>query len=134
MKNVKWFFLYLNGKYLHTSLCYKINIFWLELCLFRGTGKTYNYGLPLTSTLKVQVLLLSYESEAVHVTVICPIVKLDPDAGSHVMLGVSPELSVAIGSSHSTKRVGLPGCVVKLWLKGHESNRGSSLSETIKPR
>ena len=77
----------------------------------------------------MQLLLLSYASEAPHVTRVRPIVKLVPDAGSHVMLGVSPELSVAIGWSHSTKRVGLPGSVVKVWFKGQDSNRGPSLSE-----
>ncbi len=76
----------------------------------------------------MQLLLLPYPSEAVHVTDVCPIVKLLLNARSHTMVGMSPELSVAIGGSHSTKRVGLPGSVVLVWFKGQYSNRGSSLS------
>ena len=45
----------------------------------------------------MQLLLLPYASNAVQVTEVCPIVKLVPVVGSHVMVGVSLELSVAIG-------------------------------------
>ncbi len=77
----------------------------------------------------MQFLLLPYASKAVHVTDVCPIVKLLPDTGSQVMVTFSPELSVAIGGSHSTNRVGLLGSVVLVWFKGQYSNRGSSLSK-----
>ncbi len=62
--------------------------------------------------LKVQSRLFPYISKAVHVTDVYPIVKLVPEVRSQVMVGLSPELSVAIGCSHSTIRVGLPGVVV----------------------
>ena len=56
----------------------------------------------------MQLLVLPYGSKAVHVTDVCPILKLLPDAESHIMVGLSPELSVALGDSHCTTLVGLP--------------------------
>ena len=61
--------------------------------------------------LKVQSRLFPYISKAVHVTDVYPIVKLVPEVRSQVTVTSSPELSVAIGDSHSTNRVGLPGAV-----------------------
>ncbi len=76
----------------------------------------------------MQLLLFPYASKAVHVTDVCPIANVLPDDGSHVMVGLSPELSEATESSHSTRRVDIPGSVVVVWLPGQYCITGSSLS------
>ena len=57
-----------------------------------------------------------------------PIVKLLPEGGLQTTLGLSSELSVALGCCHSTKAVDLPGSVLLDWFAGHSSNTGASLS------
>jgi hypothetical protein len=51
----------------------------------------------LTVTVKVQVVVLSSESLAVHVTVVVPTAKVEPDAGEQTTVVSPPQLSVAVG-------------------------------------
>ena len=59
------------------------------------------------STLNEQLSVFPYPSRAVQVTFVEPIVKLVPEGGLQITAGLSPELSVASGSCHTTKAVWL---------------------------
>ncbi len=63
-------------------------------------------------------------------------VKLALEAGTHVTVGISPELSVACGSSQTATLVGLPVSVLIVWFAGQEAKRGDSISavEGLKKR
>ena len=50
-------------------------------------------------------------STASHVTVMFPIGSLVPDGGLQAIEVTFPELSIAVGSSHSTRAVDLPTSV-----------------------
>ena len=54
--------------------------------------------------------------------------KLDPDSGEHDILIASAELSVALGSCHSTTAVDCPGPISLDWLVGQEFITGFSSS------
>ena len=58
--------------------------------------------------LKLHSALLPLPSTASHCIVVCPIIKLISDSGSHKTLGVFPELSVAFGVCHKTVAVDFP--------------------------
>ena len=79
-------------------------------------------------TLNEQLYVFPYPSRAVQVTRVEPIVKLVPEGGLQITVGLSPELSVADGSCHSIKAVGCPGSVFLVWLAGQDSSTGFSLS------
>ena len=51
-------------------------------------------------------------SLASHVTSVCPIVKSLPDRGIQTIEEMDPELSVAIGTSHSTMAVPWPSSAI----------------------
>ena len=54
-------------------------------------------GVPSTIvTVNVHVPVLPATSVAVHVTVVVPALKVEPDAGTHATVGV-PQLSVPVG-------------------------------------
>ena len=74
------------------------------------------------------MLVLPLLSTASHVTNDRPMVKLLPDNGLQVTVGLSPELSVALGCCQTATAVGSPGWVSSVWLKGHISNFGASVS------
>ena len=71
--------------------------------------------------------MFPYPSRAVQVTFVKPIVKLVPEGGLQITVGLSPELSVAGGSCHSIKAVDCPGSVLLISL-GQDSNTGFSMS------
>ena len=96
------------------------------------TPHEVNYNVPLTSIRKVHVLLLPLLSTASHVTNVCPIVNPIPGSGSQVTSSLSPELSVAEGCCQTASAVGWPGWVFNVWLSGHISNSGASLSKIRK--
>ncbi len=50
------------------------------------------------------------------------------DAGTHVTVGISPELSVTCGSSQTATLVGLPVSVLIVWFAGQYVKRGGSIS------
>src|SRR3954469_72707 len=52
---------------------------------------------PPTSTVNVAFEVLPLASVATHVTTVWPILKLEPEAGSHVTVGFGSSLSVAVG-------------------------------------
>ncbi len=55
-----------------------------------------------TVTLNEQLDVSPTVSVAVHVTVVAPKLKVDPEAGEHATVGVKPELSVAVGFVYVT--------------------------------
>ena len=59
--------------------------------------------------MKAQFALLSLESVAVHVTVVAPIGKQEPDAGEQPKIGAG-QLSVTVGFGYVTTRHLLPRC------------------------
>ena len=61
-------------------------------------------------------------------TFVGPIGNVVPGSESHVMFGSWLELSVAMGSLHETTAAACRGFVVLVWVDGHNSNRGGSLS------
>ena len=73
----------------------------------------YNRSLlvPITSTLKVQLALFICSSSANTRTIEFPAGKSLPDSGLTRTVGVFPEFSVMIGSSHVTIARFLPGSV-----------------------
>jgi hypothetical protein len=56
---------------------------------------TVGFCVSLTVTVKVQLAELLLESLTVHVTVVTPFWKVDPDAGTHDGVTI-PQLSVAV--------------------------------------
>ncbi len=56
-------------------------------------------GLSFIVTVNVHDALLVQASVAVHVTVVVPAAKVEPDAGEQTTVGV-PQLSVAVGLVH----------------------------------
>ncbi len=83
------------------------------------------------STLNEQLSVFPYPSRAVQITFAEPIVKLVPEGGLQITVGMSPELSVAGGFCHSIKAVDCLGSVLLVWLRQY-SNTGLSLSIDIK--
>ena len=55
-----------------------------------------------TFTVKEQPPLLPAPSEAVHMTLVVPTGKLEPDAGSHVTVGLGSHASVAVTTNSTT--------------------------------
>ena len=62
------------------------------------------------------------------ITFVEPIVKLVPEGGLQITVGLSPELSVAGGLCHTIKAVDCPGSVLLVWFAGQDFNTGFSLS------
>src|SRR3989442_3399993 len=58
-------------------------------------------GSRVTVTVKSDVAVLPARSVAVHVTVVTPTVKIEPDAGSHATESI-PTLSADVGSGYET--------------------------------
>jgi len=69
---------------------------WLSHCVTFG-GQALITGVSLIVTVNVQ-LDSPQELLAVHVTRVCPVLKLDPDAGEHVTVGAG--VPIAVGSVH----------------------------------
>jgi len=51
----------------------------------------------LTVTVKLQLAVFPFESVAVQVTVVVPLLKVDPEAGLQVVVTPPPQLEVAVG-------------------------------------
>ena len=88
-------------------------------------------NLPVMFTVKSQVARFPLLSFASHVTKVCPMVKLYPDAGSHVTLMASSKLSEGTGGCHDIIAVGWPSSVSWLILAGQDSIVGCSASVLI---
>src|SRR6476646_9438053 len=59
-------------------------------------------SVSLTVTVKLQFLEFPAASVAVHVTVLLPFGKVEPEAGTHVTVGFPGQLSVAVGVANVT--------------------------------
>jgi hypothetical protein len=55
------------------------------------------FCVSVTVTVKVQVPVLGTVSVAVQVTVVTPLAKVEPEAGTHVTVRAPSQLSVAVG-------------------------------------
>ena len=75
-----------------------------------------------------QITCFAALSIASHFTPVCPILKLNPDAGLHVTLRVLLEWSEAVSGSHVTTAVGCSLSVFRVVLSGHESMVGYASS------
>lgn len=85
----------------------------------------------LTITVKLHIAVFFDESVAVHVTVVVPLLKLDPDAGEQATVGAGLQLSVAVGEEKVTSAVQTFGSVLCVMLFGHVIV-GGVLSTTVR--
>ena len=94
-----------------------------------GGQVTLGNSRSLTMTLKLQEALFPLASVAVQVTVLVPLLKLDPLGGTHAF--VAPEqLSLTVGAAKFTTRAHKPGAVLVVMSVGHVM-AGKSLSLTV---
>src|SRR3989449_7673065 len=89
-----------------------------------GTGRSVS----LTVTVKVQLELLPDASVAVHTTLVAPLAKLEPDAGTH-MIEPPRQLSVKLAVK-LTLLVHCPGAALTVMLPG-QLGTGRSVSVTV---
>ena len=91
-------------------------------------GVLYNISLPVTVTVNRQVAWLPLASWNVYVTWVVPRGKLLNGACDLSTVGLSPELSVAVGSGHVTVVVVEPGATGMLMLPGQLLITGAIVS------
>ena len=87
----------------------------------------------LTVTVKLHIDMLFDESFTVHVIVVVPFGKVDPDAGLHVGAPTPGQLSLTTGAGYVTTAWQTFGSVPCVMLAGHVMFGGCvSLTETVK--
>ena len=87
--------------------------------------------ISLTVTVKLHIAVLLDESVAVQVTVVVPLLKVDPDAGEQATVGAGVQLSVAVGGVKVTTAVQTFGSVDFVILAGQAPMTGFSVSLSV---
>ena len=85
----------------------------------------------LTVTVKLHDDVLLDESVAVQVTVVTPLLKVEPEAGAHATVGAGVQLSVAVGAVKLATAVHTFGSVDLTILAGHAPIIGFCVSLTV---
>ena len=85
----------------------------------------------LTVTVTLHMAVLFDESVAVQVTVVVPLLKVDPDAGEQATVGAGVQLSVAVAGVKVTTAVHTFGSVLVVMFAGQEPIVGACVSFTV---
>ena len=99
--------------------------------MFAGQAPIVGGWLSLTVTVKLQEPVLPEDSVAVQVTVVVPLLKVEPDAGEQTTVGAGVQLSVAVGGVKVTTAVHTFGSVLFVIFAGQAPIVGAWVSLTV---
>src|SRR5712692_11450001 len=99
--------------------------------MFAGQAPIVGDCVSLTVTVKLHMAVLFEESGAVQVTVVVPLLKVDPDAGEQATVGAGVQLSVAVGGVKVTTAVQTFGSVLLVMFAGQAPIVGACVSLTV---
>jgi hypothetical protein len=97
--------------------------------MFAGQAPITGFSVSFTVTVNVQALVLPAASVAVQVTVVTPLLKVEPLGGRH-STEASVQLSVAVGAGQFTLAVQTPASVLCVMFAG-QTTLGFSVSATV---
>src|SRR5436190_14961775 len=85
---------------------------------FAGQAPITGFSASLTVTRKLHELVSPAASVAVQVTVVVPLLNVEPDKGLHETV-MAPQPPPVVGAEKLTARVHCPAAVVVVWFVGH---------------